>query len=98
MVDQPWDNNRASTNWAWRKVKIPEAHPARGARAAASSSKPLGRRYQTEAFTIVLRYRGGAESSWLVRRGGKYWRIPGWLCFDDAMRRVAEVDLPWERR
>jgi hypothetical protein len=82
-----------STTWAWRKVKI-NPHP-QGTGPQAPLAVLAGRRRQSIRSGVVIlevSYRGGAEDAWMGRLdGGRWWRLPGWLCLTDALTRLGEV-------
>lgn len=88
IVGNGWVDQAASTTYEWRKVRIRSA-PA-GESAPAGSSTQLGRRRRDRyrAHTVVVKYHGGPESSWIVYVGKECWRFPGYTALDDVMARV----------
>jgi hypothetical protein len=46
-----------------------------------------------EAVTLVVKYVGGPESCWLIRRGTIAYRAPGCMALEDVMNRLGLVDL-----
>lgn len=84
-----------STTWEWRLCKIEPSTRQGTARSSASSLPPDRRRWNVRkgVTPLQVRYRGGSEDSWLVRLdGGRWWRIPGWLCFTDAL---TQFEVSW---
>jgi hypothetical protein len=79
----------ASTTFEWRRVKIrtpPAGHNK--ARAKRGRWRHLGRWPRTQDLTITIRYRGGAESWWLVKARGSQGAFPGHASIEDVMSQV----------
>jgi hypothetical protein len=90
-VQDGYDRNGPSTTYEWRKVKICESSHPEGTARQRRSAPPRRTRDQWKPQTIEVRYRGGPESSWLIRFGSIYLRFPGWMCLDDVMRKLAQT-------
>jgi hypothetical protein len=86
----------ASTTWVWRLCKMSSGSHLQGI-ALAKPTPPRSRRVRDryEITTITFRFRGGAESSWLVGHSGSYYRVPGWMCVEDCFALVLREVEPW---
>jgi hypothetical protein len=92
-IERASDEFGPSTTWAWRKVKIKPStrrDTALRSNSAAAAEPDIHRR---EAFTVVIKYVGGPESSWLVRRGRRAWRAPGHMALEDLMNALGATRL-----
>lgn len=78
-----------STTYEWKRVKVRGTPAGRAKRAEGASrwSKLVGRD-RTSPLTVTLRYRGGAESWWLVEARGRRGAFPGWMGLDDVMAEI----------
>lgn len=86
----------ASTTWRWKKVKLPgPSHPQGIASPQATPSRGFRKRDATREVTLRVRYKGGAESSWLVSTPEFRWRFPGHLCLDDVLMVATGQRLPY---
>lgn len=92
-IDPTCDSDGASTTWEWRKVKIRSAAPQGGSatKSLRKASQPDVKR--REAVSLVVKYVGGPESCWLVRRGSRSWRAPGHMALEDLMNALGVRDL-----
>lgn len=92
-IREGWDGIGGSTTWEWRRVRIKPAAPQGGSATQShdpASTVPARRR---DAHTITVKYLGGPESCWLVRRGGRAWRAPGWMALEDLMNALGLTEL-----
>lgn len=97
MDDSKPAGQRPSTTWLWKLCKIQVGSHLQGdsTRKARSTRLPRHRdRYITNEFTA--RYRAGPESSWLVGHNGRFYRLPGWMCLEDAFAVVLQEGDPWD--
>jgi hypothetical protein len=78
-----------STPYEWKRVKV-RPKPAGRANRAAGASRFYGltRRDSKTALDIKIKYRGGAESWWLIETRGRTAAFPGWMGLDDVMAEV----------
>lgn len=80
-----------STRWVWKKVKVTQ-RPQGTITARRSRSlrgfRVLPRSNRREYVTIRVKWRGGAESWWLVEARGKNQALPGWMALEDVMSLV----------
>lgn len=81
-----------STTYEWKKVKIQppaRAHRAQPPKASKSSVRRrfIGRTLSElrTATSLVVRYRGGAETWWELSWGGVTKRFPGHVALDDVL-------------
>lgn len=87
------NSSSPSTRWEWRKVRISgSSAPAGDCAAEPLRSKASRRRDAHRPLTIVVTYRGGPESSWLIEFRGAVRRFPGHMALDDVMRAIND---PW---
>jgi len=78
-----------STTWEWRKVKMrtpPAGHDT--ARAKRGRWRGLSTWPRRRALTVTVKYRGGAESWWLVSARGRQGVFPGHAAIEDVMAQV----------
>lgn len=78
-----------STKWEWKLVKM--SPPPGGDRAAADihgRRAPLSSRDPHKPISIEVRYKGGAEASYVVTYRGRVWRFPGYVALHDMMQQV----------
>lgn len=90
-IEQPF----GSTTWQWRRVKVqrrPEGSiTARRSRTARLwRTLPRGDRHKW--VTVRIRWRGGAESWWLVEARGKVQAVQGWQALEDLMCAIHNED------
>lgn len=72
-----------SASWEWRKCKISPAPAGDSAPQALHKASRVRSRWLP--ITLTVQYRGGPESSWLVRCGTSYRRWPGYMAIEDVM-------------
>lgn len=84
-------NDSPSTTWL-PKVDILREAPAQGDTAAdrrpPGGSRAMKKRDSYAPMQIEVRFRGGAEASWLITARGRTWRVPGHVCVHDALAAV----------
>jgi len=83
------DVDEASTTWEWRRVKVsraPQATPQ--SRRRRGRWYHLGRKPRDTPTTLVLQWRGGAQSWWLVTARGSTGVFPGCAALEDIMHQV----------
>lgn len=93
MPDIPKQNTSSpSTKWCWKKVIIADGSAPAGdtARAKRGPLHLRSRDAQTP-LTITVRYRGGAEASWLISFRGVTRRFPGHLAVHDVLSQLSEA-------
>lgn len=88
-VTPPSEQPFPSTTWEWRKVKV--SRPA-GGQEQRPEGAPLSLyrkpRSPRVPLKVTVRHRGGPESWWEIEARGRFYRFPGYVCIDDAMRKV----------
>jgi hypothetical protein len=87
--------NRPSTTWEWKLVKVRSAPERDSLSWSDSRLKGFGVTWgRAKPVTLHVHYRGGAESSWLVTVGGGRWRFPGHMALEDVMARCYREVAP----
>lgn len=87
---------RASTTFGWRFVKLAGLPPQVGGESLFEEEASHPERRNRRAWSsLQFRFRGGAESSWLVRAGGCTLWLPGWLCIEDSFALVLQEGCKW---
>lgn len=88
-VDPTSEQAFPSTTWAWKRTKI-RTPPAGQTTARAKRGRwhGLATWPRTRPLTVTIRYRGGAESYWLVSCRGRSGVFPGCAALEDVMAQV----------
>lgn len=94
MPKEPQSNVRSgSTTWEWQKVRVRAGSaPAGDSPPQGVAPKPLRRRDHHKPLTVVVRYRGGPQCSWLISYRGKSHRFEGWLALHDVLTALSDSD------
>ncbi len=78
-----------STTWQWKQVKM---KPPPAGQNAVGAQRPrwhgLARWPRTRNLTLTVKYRGGAESWWLITSRGRSGAFPGSAAIEDVMAQV----------
>lgn len=82
----PDEQSFGSTTWALRRVKVTGTPPGHATvRRSRSSWRALPQLDRRRYVTLRIKWRGGAESWWLVDARGRSVPVPGWICLEDLM-------------
>lgn len=96
MHDIKWAAQEASTTFGWRFVKLAGLPPQAGGESLVENEASLPVCRNRRAWSpLQFRFKGGAESSWLVRAGGCTLWLPGWLCLEDSFALVLQEGRRW---
>lgn len=77
-----------STPFTWKRVKVtqrPEGTITARRSRSSRGWRLLPRSNRRDYVTIRVKWRGGAESWWLVEARGKNSAVPGWVQLEDLM-------------
>jgi hypothetical protein len=84
-VEHPFPST--TSDWEWAKIrKRPQGTDT--VRAKRGRWRHLPRWRRTQALTITVAYRGGAEAWWLVKARGSHGVFPGSCAIEDVMAAV----------
>lgn len=76
-----------TADWQWRKIKR-RPQGTTTARAKRGRWRGLARWPRSQHLTLIVQYRGGAESWWLVTARGQHGVFPGHAALEDVMSQV----------
>lgn len=86
------NTSSGSTNWKWIKVRVAAGSAPAGDRARAQRGPVHLRSRDAHApLTVTVRYRGGAEASWLISYRGVTRRFAGHLAVHDVLSQLSEA-------